>query len=125
LPAYQPEDLHELFAARVNDKDVDGLVELYEPGSVTIDLQGNRVDGDEAIRAMLTGLVSMVDRISGVTRRVTVRGDLALLSGAWQATGTGPDGQPATLTGANVEVASRRPDGSWRFLIDDPTGGQA
>ena len=74
---------------------------------------------------MLTGLVSIVDHIEGETRRVTVRDDLALLSGGWRATGTGPDGQPAALTGTNTEIARRQPDGSWRFVIDDPTGGAA
>jgi uncharacterized protein (TIGR02246 family) len=123
--AYQPEDLHQLFAARVNARDVDGLVELYEPDAVTYDLQGNRHEGAEALRAMLTGLVSIVDHIEGETRKVTVHDDLALLSGGWRATGTGPDGQPAALTGTNAEIARRQPDGSWRFVIDDPTGGAA
>jgi ketosteroid isomerase-like protein len=75
------------------------------------------------LRAMLTGLVSIVDHIEGETRRVTVRDDLALLSGGRRATSAGPDGQPAALTGTNAEIARRQPDGSRRFVIDDPTGG--
>lgn len=67
--AHQPEDLHQLFATHVNARDVDGLVELYEPGAVAYDLQGNLLDGAQALRAMLTSLVSMVDHIDGETHR--------------------------------------------------------
>lgn len=56
---------------------------------------------------------------------MTVYGDLALLSGSRRATGTGPDGQPAFLGGTNTEIARRQPEGGWRFVIDDPTGGAA
>lgn len=124
MPAYSPEELHQLFAAGVNDKDVEALVELYEPDSVTVDLQGNRLDGEVALRAMLVGLCSGVDRLEGTTRRAIVHGDLALTSSAFRGTGTGPDGQPTVLTGTSAEIARRQPDGTWRFVIDDPSFGQ-
>jgi hypothetical protein len=28
-----------------------------------------------------------------------------------------------TLTGTTAEVARRQPDGTWRWVIDDPTAG--
>jgi ketosteroid isomerase-like protein len=38
----------------------------------------------------------------------------------WQLTATGPDGSPISMTGHSAEVARRQPDGSWRFVIDNP-----
>ncbi|MEJ3749775.1 SgcJ/EcaC family oxidoreductase [Actinomycetes bacterium KLBMP 9797] len=123
MPAHSPEELHQLFAAGVNDKDVEALVELYEPDSVTVDLQGNRLDGEAALRAMLAGLCAGVDRLEGTTRRAIVHGDLALTSSAFHGTGTGPDGKPTALSGTSAEIARRQPDGTWRFVIDDPSFG--
>lgn len=116
--AKQPEDLHRLFLDGVNDKDVDALLALYEADSVTLGLDGRRLTDQDALRAMLTGFVGMVDRLDGETRKVIVHGDYALMS----ATFTGNGGQ---ITGVSGEVARRQPDGTWRFLIDDPTFGAA
>ncbi|MGN9909576.1 YybH family protein [Phytohabitans sp. LJ34] len=116
--AKQPEDLHRLFLDGVNDKDVDALLALYEPDSVTLDMDGRRLTDQAALRAMLTGFVEMVDRLDGETRKVIVHGDYALMSAAF----TGNGGQIAGVSG---EVARRQPDGTWRFLIDDPSFGAA
>ena len=48
--------------------------------------------------------------------------DLAMLRGSWSAIAKGPDGKPTKISGKNVEVARRLPDGSWRFVIDHPRG---
>lgn len=116
--ARSPEDLHELFMEGVNNKDVDALMALYEPESLTLGLDGGRLEDEQALRAMLTGLVAAVDRLDGGTRKVIVHGDYALMS----ATFTGNGG---ALSGTSGEVARRQPDGGWRFLIDDPTFGLA
>jgi ketosteroid isomerase-like protein len=55
-------------------------------------------------------------------RRVLEAGDLALVAGNWSFTGTAPDGTAVTLTGNNADVLRRQPDGSWRFVIDNPWG---
>jgi ketosteroid isomerase-like protein len=54
--------------------------------------------------------------------RVLEAGGLALVAGVWSFTGTGPDGNPVTLTGRNADVLRRQADGSWRFVIDNPWG---
>jgi ketosteroid isomerase-like protein len=116
--AKRPEDLHELFLGGVNDKDVDALLALYEPDAVTLGLDGRRLTDQAALRAMLTGFVGTVDRIDGGTRKVIVHGDYALMSATFAANG----GEVSGVTG---EVARRQPDGTWRFLIDDPVFGPA
>ncbi|WP_173062496.1 YybH family protein [Phytohabitans houttuyneae] len=116
--AQRPEDLHQLFVDGVNRKDVDALLALYEPDSVTIGLDGTRHADHASLGAMLSGLLAAVDRIEGETRKVVVHGDHALMSASFRAVG-------GELAGVSGEVAHRQPDGTWRFLIDDPTFGAA
>ncbi|MCX6621453.1 MAG: DUF4440 domain-containing protein, partial [Acidobacteria bacterium] len=59
--------------------------------------------------------------ISMETTSVLDTGDgIALLGGKWRLNGTGPDGNPMEMSGANSEIARRQPDGRWLFLIDNP-----
>jgi ketosteroid isomerase-like protein len=51
--------------------------------------------------------------------------DLALLRGEGTLKGTGPDGKPVEMSGKNVEVARRQPNGEWLFVIDHPFGADA
>jgi ketosteroid isomerase-like protein len=50
-------------------------------------------------------------------------GELALIAHAWKASGHGPDGS-IELAGHAVEVVRQQADGTWRFIIDDPYGGE-
>ena len=59
---------------------------------------------------------------SGGTGAYLRTGDLALVTAEWQLAMTGPDGNPATMTGQSVEVLRRQPDGRWLFAIDFPFG---
>jgi ketosteroid isomerase-like protein len=54
--------------------------------------------------------------------RVLESGGLALVVGVWSFTGTAPDCKPVQLTGHSADVLRRQPDGSWRFVIDNPWG---
>ena len=55
-------------------------------------------------------------------RIVVVNGDLALLVSDHSVAMTGADGKPTTISGRGTEVVRRQPDGTWRFVIDNPTG---
>jgi ketosteroid isomerase-like protein len=108
--AYRPEELNRLVLERLNAADVDGLVALYEPDAVLMLPDGRRAEGAEAIRAAYAGLVA--DRPVFAPGRVlpAVRnGDLAL-------TAVRVAGGAVT-----VEVARRQPDGTWRWVIDQPS----
>jgi ketosteroid isomerase-like protein len=115
--ALTPGELHTLFLEGVNNKDVDALIALYEPGSLTLGLDGSRLENEDAVRAMLDGFVAAVDRLEGGTRKVIVHGDYALMSATFSANG-------GEISGVTGEIAHRSPDGFWRFLIDDPTFGR-
>jgi len=108
-PAMQPEDLGEFFLERANDGDVEGLVALYEQGAVLAFPPGRLATGHEEIRAVYAELLAGQPEFSSAGQQPVIRrGDLALTSTRL------PGG------GATVEVARRQPDGSWRWVIDQP-----
>ena len=120
LYAQQPEELHQLFVACVNAHDIDALQALYELDSTVADLEGHALQGTDLLRAFLTGFLTVVKQIDGGTRKVLVSENIALLSSTWRAVLAAHDGGTFSVTGTSAEVARRQPDGTWRFLIDDP-----
>jgi ketosteroid isomerase-like protein len=108
-PAAQPEDLGRYFLERANAGDVEGLVALYEPEAVLAFAPGRLAAGHEEIRKVYAELLADKPSFSSAGQQPVIRnGDLALTSTRL------PGG------GATVEVARRQPDGSWRWVIDQP-----
>ena len=97
-----------------NAGDVDALVELYEPEAWLFGPEGP-VQGQDAIRTVWTGFVAMGGTIDMVTQYAVEHGDVALLGNRWTAI-IGSDQISAT----SAEVARRRADGTWRYVIDNP-----
>lgn len=107
--ARQPEDLARLFVQRANAGDVEGMVALYEPGAVLAFPPGTVSTGTEAIRTAYEGLVAGGPTLAPGEQQPTLRnGDLALTS------------TRLASGGATAEVARRQPDGTWRWIIDNP-----
>jgi ketosteroid isomerase-like protein len=108
-PAAQPEDLGRYFLERANAGDVDGLVALYEPAAVLAFPPGRLTVGHEDIRKVYAELLADRPLFSSAGQQPTIRnGDLALTS------------TRLTGGGATVEIARRQPDGTWRWVIDQP-----
>jgi ketosteroid isomerase-like protein len=102
--ALQPEDLDRIFLERASAGDVDGVVALYEPGAVLAFPPGHLAIGTEAIRQVYAELLASPPRFTGAIRN----GDIAITS--------------TTRAGnATVEVARRQPDGTWLWMIDQPS----
>jgi ketosteroid isomerase-like protein len=53
---------------------------------------------------------------------VVENGDLALTVSDYTFTSTGPDGKQTSISARGTEVVRRQADGTWRFIIDNPTG---
>jgi ketosteroid isomerase-like protein len=106
-PALEPEDLDRFFVQRAGAGDVEGVVALYEPDAVLAFPPGELTVGTDAIRAVYTKLLADPPAFDGTIRPAIRAGDLAL-----------------TLTNrpgnATAGVARRQPDGTWRWLIDQP-----
>lgn len=124
ITAKSPIDLHTLFVRALNAGDLHGLVALYREDSCLLSPPGTEARGLKAIREALARFVGLRPVIQLKTRRITISGDLALLSSDWRLTGTAPDGAPIESAGRSSEVARRGADGDWYYLIDDPMGGE-
>jgi ketosteroid isomerase-like protein len=109
-PAKRPEDLSDLFLERANAGDVDGVVALYEPRAVLAFPPGRLTTGHDQIRPVYTEFLADRPVLGSAGQRpAIVNGDIALTSTQL------PGG------GATVEVARRQPDGTWRWIIDQPS----
>ena len=115
-----PEEMHPAFTAAFNARDLDALLMLYEEGAVLTPQPGVAVSGPAAIREALGGFLSLNGPIAMTTKTIIPTGDLALLHAEWTLNGTGPDSTPIALAARSSEVIRRQPDGTWRYIIDNP-----
>ena len=122
MPAHKPEELDELFTQAFNSGDLDALVALYEPQACINPEPGQVATGTQAIREALSGFLAMNPKLTLEVKNLNQTSDIALTTGNWHLTGTGPDGSPVDMRGQSVEVSRRQPDGTWRFVIDNPFG---
>jgi uncharacterized protein (TIGR02246 family) len=119
-----PEGVIRRFADRLNEGDVEGALELYEPDAAFVPEPGTTVTGKEQIREALQRFAALEPQLTGEIQGVREGGDVALVLNRWHLDGRGPDG-PVEMSGTSADVLRRQPDGSWRVLIDDPWGGSA
>lgn len=118
----KPEQVLASIVDGINTGNVDALMTLYEPDAAFATQPGSLAHGLHGIRGGLAGFIAMKGTLDLKATRVLEASDLALVIGEWSFVGTGPDGQPVTLTGHSADVLRRQPDGSWRFVIDNPWG---
>ena len=106
--AEQPEDLGRLFVQRANAGDLEGLVALYEPDAVLAAPSGQLSSGTDEIRRAHEQFLAGMPTLTGESQPALRFGDLALTSTRFPG-------------GATVEVARRQPDGTWLWVIDQPS----
>ncbi|MBN9494040.1 nuclear transport factor 2 family protein [bacterium] len=109
--AQTPEDIIRLFRQFVAAGDFAGLATLYEDDAVLALPPGQETHGSAAIAAIFEKL--MANRPAGggsggESQPVIRNGGLALTSTRL------PNGQ------VTAEIARQQPDGSWRWVIDQP-----
>ena len=117
-----PEQVLESIVTGINSGDLDSLMPLYESDAAFVSEPGSLAPGPTGIREALNGFISMNGKLDLDVTRVLEADDLALVIGVWSFDGTGPDGEPVRLEARNADVLRRQPDGSWRFVIDNPWG---
>lgn len=124
MPARKPEECDILIMEAIQRKDLEAAVALYEPNATFVLDSGEVVTGRAAIREALKAWIALNDAsfTTEIKAFQSADGNLAMSRGTWSATTKGPDGNPVTSTGKNVEVVRRQPDGTWLFVIDHPRG---
>lgn len=124
MAALKPEDCDLLMSEAIRNKDLEAAVRLYEEDAVFI-LEGDKtVSGLDAVREALRPFMFVEDFsfTTGPAAYVSAAGDIALLRGTWSAKTKDADGNESIITGKDVEVVRKQADGTWRFVIDHPTG---
>lgn len=115
-----PRELLSVFAERVNTRDLEALVALYEPQAVFVPAPGVVHHGHAAIRGALAELLSLAPVMQTEVKEVYEEGDTALAVVEWSLRGTAPDGSAVVQGGKSADVLRRRADGTWRVSIDHP-----
>ena len=75
--------------------------------------------GKAAIREVLTAFLDMKGTLEVLATTAVVNGDIALTHTRWRL--DVPGGEP--MESVTAEVVRRQPDGTWKYLIDNPWGG--
>ena len=123
MPARKPEDCDLLLIEALGKGDLEAALALYEPNASFVLDSGQVVTGLTAIREVMQGFLALKPKFTMEVKAVpSGDGNIALLRGKWNLSGTGPDGKPITMAGNSTEVVRRQPDGTWRFIIDNPRG---
>jgi ketosteroid isomerase-like protein len=120
MAATEPGQVIEQFTEYFNSGDIEGLVSLYEDGAALIPEPGTVLTDAAGLRAALQGLLDTKGTITIVSTSAMVTGDLALTHSHWRI--DVPGGESIEHTSA--EVARRQPDGTWKYAIDNPYGGE-
>jgi len=122
MPAKKPEDCDILVAEYINSGNVEAAVDLYEANATFVAEPGKPVSGHAAIRALMAGMMAGKPKLTMQVPIVVQSGELALLVSDYTVTSIGPDGEQTSMSGRGTEVVRRQADGTWRFVIDNPTG---
>ena len=108
--AHNPQDLAKLIVSRANSGDIEGMVDLYEPEAVLTVGGGRLAAGRAAIYKFYVEFLSTGQKFNlGDQRPAIISGDLALTSTLL------PNGA------VTAEIARRQPDGTWLWVIDQPS----
>lgn len=125
MAATVPAEIHREFERAFNARDLDALVELYEPDAALIAQPGTVAHGKDDIGRALQQFLDLGGTISLDTKEVIEVGELAFLVNRWSLAGTDADGRALDLGALTAEVARRQPDGTWRYVIDNAWGDLA
>jgi len=117
--ASTPAELMADFCRRVRERDLDGLVDLYEPQAVFRPSEGRIARGPAEIRAALAELLALDPVLDAHVEEVLTVGDLALVINRWTMRGTAPDGTLVEQSGRSSDVV-RRHGAAWRIVMDCP-----
>ena len=119
-----PRNVIEQFAACMNQGNVAGAIELYEPDAAFVVEPGRIVLGRQSIEEALSGFAALRPTMTGEVVQVVEAGDVALVVNRWTLDGTDPTGNAIRLSGRSADVLRRSTVGDWKIAIDDPWGGE-
>lgn len=117
-----PEEVLNSVTEGINVGNLDSLMTLYEPLACFASQPGKLAETPEGIRESLRNFIDMKGKLNLSVKRVLKANDLALVITLWSFSGTGTDRKPVHMTAKSADVLRQQPDGTWRFVIDNPWG---
>jgi uncharacterized protein (TIGR02246 family) len=124
MPAQKPEEVDQLLLKALEKGDLDTAIALYEPTAKFVISPEQVVTGHAAIRKVLQGFIDAKATfdVEAITAVLSTDGTVAVTRLKCSSTSQGPDGEPVTSPLHTVEVVRKQTDGSWLFIVDDPSG---
>ncbi|HEX7817858.1 MAG TPA: hypothetical protein VF419_00635, partial [Nitrososphaeraceae archaeon] len=101
---------------------LDSLMTLYEPLACFASQPGQLAETPDGIRESLSSFIDMNGKLDLKVKRVLKANDLALVTTEWSFKGTDSDGKHVDMSAKSADVLRQQPDGTWRFVIDNPWG---
>lgn len=123
-PVMQPEDMNAAFAEAFNSGDINALLSLYEPNSILINPAGGLDQGIGRFRGTLEDLLQLQGRMTSRNIYCIPFENIALLRAHFILHTQDGNGNPAQVEGHTSEVIRRQTDGSWRYIVDHPSGSE-
>jgi uncharacterized protein (TIGR02246 family) len=117
-----PEEVLNSVMRGINARDLGSIMTLYEPLACFASQPGKLAKGPDGIQESLRGFINMNGKLDLKVKRVLKASDLALVTTEWSFSGTGSDSKRVDITGKSADVLRQQPDGTWRFVIDNPWG---
>ena len=117
-----PEEVLNSVTEGINAGDLNSLMTLYEPLACFASQPGQLAKSPDGIRESLRGFIDMNGKLDLKVKRVLRASDLALVTTEWSFSGTGSNGKRVDMTAKSADVLRQQPDGTWRFVIDNPWG---
>nr|BFE58100.1 hypothetical protein GCM10020063_026260 [Dactylosporangium thailandense] len=122
--AADPRELAAAVARAYAERDVEAALRLFEPAALLATRPGETVTGG-ALRDAIAGFLAGIRHIDIRVRHIYEADGIALILTDHVTELDGPGGEPVAVTGTATDVARRGPDGRWRYLLDNPSGGSS
>ena len=118
-----PAETDQLVNEAVSRQDVTAMLDLFEDDAIFVDAEsGAQLRGRDAIREAVVTVFASEPKLQGGRPRVFIADDIALVISDWTMEAKGPDGETIRESGTATDVMRRQPDGTWRYVIDNPGG---
>ena len=118
--AKTPQELHQALADAFNSHDIERVLATYEHEGAIVAESGDVATGVEQLRQTLAGFLAIPGRLHVETLHAVTVGDLALARSRWKI----QDAGEIKIQASGAELMRRQPNGSWRFVVDHPFGGE-
>lgn len=109
-----PSQLHEIFHEYFLEKNIEGLLSLFDEEAIfIIDKEGRKARGKAEIKKNLMPYLESGSTISTISKSIHINGDIALIRSEWEI--------DSSQSGVALEVMQYK-NGGWVYIIDNPNG---